>query len=209
MYTEEEQLAQIRQWWQRYGKLILLGLVIIVLTAAGWRYWQARRANIAQQASILFDHLLVSRDNSDETALQGQGNYLLNAYSHTLYAQMGAFVLADYAINQNDLSTASEKLQWVLDKGDNPAMRQLARLHLARIQLAEKQYDKAESTLSRIELSNYTARVYGLRGDIAIARQDIATARKEYEMALAKMTHNTELKQLYQTKLDQLPAASN
>ncbi len=209
MYTEEEQLVQLRHWWQRYGKLALVGIVMLVMIVSGWRYWQARQARVAQEASILFDHLLVSKDQGDDTALQGQGNYLLGSYSRSIYAQMGALILAKYAVDQSDLAAATEHLQWALEHGNDPSLRQLARLYLARIQLSEKDYGAAQTTLETIEIDNYAARVYALRGDIAVARNAIAQARDDYQHALAKMNRGSSLRQYYQVKLEQLPSDSD
>lgn len=205
MYTEEEQLDQIRQWWRQRGKLIIIGLLIVIVGTGGWRYWHSYRARTAQEASILFDHLLVSYDNKDLTAMQGQGNYLLSDYANSIYAEMGALILAKQAVDQNDLADARKRLQWILDNGRDPGMRQLARIHLARIQLSEKQYKAATATLATVELSTYLGWVEGLRGDIAIAQGDVDAARTAYQTALTKMSNNADLRFLYQAKLDQLP----
>ncbi|MCD6056416.1 MAG: hypothetical protein K0R12_1378 [Gammaproteobacteria bacterium] len=209
MYTTEaEQLAQLRQWWKRYGKMVFLGLMVVFLIIGGWRYWQGRQVRLEAEASILFDHLLVSKDKNDNAAFEGQGNYLLNTYPRTLYAQMGALIMAGVAVDQNQLDNAKERLQWVIDDGRHTFMRQLARLRLARIQLALHDYQAAQKTLQKIEDKSYSAEVHGLEGDIARAQGNIALADQHYQQALKDMTKDTDLRLLYQLKQQQLPKAT-
>ena len=39
MQTEEEQIAQLKEWWQRNGKPLLAGGVLAVAGVFGWQYW--------------------------------------------------------------------------------------------------------------------------------------------------------------------------
>lgn len=48
--TEEEQLAQIKDWWQRNGKPLVLGAVIALVLVFGWQFWQKHQINQAQSA---------------------------------------------------------------------------------------------------------------------------------------------------------------
>lgn len=203
MYTEEEQLAQIRQWWARYGTFVSIGLLTIILVVAGFRYWHVREVNTAKAASILFNHLLDSQDN--DAAFEGQGNYLLNTYGRTIYAQLGAFMMAKHAVDKGELAQATDKLQWVLDHSHHRAMRQLARLRLARIQLAQKAYDAANQTLSIVVDRHYMGQIYAERGDIALSQGHLAQARANYQRAIDSTQRQTALKQLYRLKLAQLP----
>lgn len=47
--TEEEQLAQIKDWWQRNGKPLVLGAVIALVLVFGWQFWQKHQINQAQE----------------------------------------------------------------------------------------------------------------------------------------------------------------
>jgi hypothetical protein len=49
---EQEQLAQIKAWWQRYGNLVLTALTLMFLAIAGyngWNYYQRTQATAAAQ----------------------------------------------------------------------------------------------------------------------------------------------------------------
>ena len=57
-YTEEEQIAQIKEWWQRNGKPLLAGGALALVIVFGWNAWQKNQANQAQTASMLYQQLL-------------------------------------------------------------------------------------------------------------------------------------------------------
>ena len=209
MYTEEEQLAQIRQWWGRYGTWVSVGLLTVIVIIAGFRYWHVREENTAKAASMLFNQLLDSDSKHDAAALKAQGNYLLDTYGQTIYAQLGALMLAKQAVDKGQLNEAVDKLQWILTHGHYRAMKQVARLHLARVQLAQKAYDAANQTLSVVVDRNYMGQIYGGRGDIAERQGRLALARADYQQAIDSMKTDTALKQLYQLKLAQLPQDSH
>lgn len=42
--TEEETLAQIKDWWQRNGKPLLFGAVLALVLVFGWQFWQNRKS---------------------------------------------------------------------------------------------------------------------------------------------------------------------
>ena len=39
-HTEEEQIALIKEWWQRNGKPIMTGGVLALVIVFGWQAWQ-------------------------------------------------------------------------------------------------------------------------------------------------------------------------
>ncbi|HAW23266.1 MAG TPA: GTP-binding protein, partial [Pseudomonas sp.] len=48
--TEEEQLAQIKEWWQRNGKPLLMGGALALVLVFGWQFWQKHQLNQSQSA---------------------------------------------------------------------------------------------------------------------------------------------------------------
>jgi len=49
--TEEEQLAQIREWWQRNGKPLLFGGALALVLVFGWQAWQNRQVTRPRPAA--------------------------------------------------------------------------------------------------------------------------------------------------------------
>ncbi|MDH0566727.1 tetratricopeptide repeat protein, partial [Pseudomonas oleovorans] len=66
MQTEDEQIAQLKDWWDRNGKPLLAGGVLALVAVFGWQGWQKYQVNQAQSASVIYQQLL-------ETALDPAG----------------------------------------------------------------------------------------------------------------------------------------
>ncbi|SUC55192.1 GTP-binding protein [Pseudomonas aeruginosa] len=64
--TEDEDLAQIKDWWQRNGKPLVTGGILALAVVFGWQAWQKYQTNQAQGASIVYQQLI-------ETALNPTG----------------------------------------------------------------------------------------------------------------------------------------
>ena len=55
---EEEQIENLKRFWQDYGTPILVGVAIAVSALAGWRYWQAEKMDSATKAATVFQDML-------------------------------------------------------------------------------------------------------------------------------------------------------
>jgi len=57
-HSEEEQIALMRDWWQRNGKPLLMGGVLALAGVFGWQAWQKHEAAQAAAAGTLYQQLL-------------------------------------------------------------------------------------------------------------------------------------------------------
>ena len=99
--TEEEQLAQIKEWWQRNGKPLLLGGALALVVVFGWQFWQKHQLNQAQGASALYQQLLnvaLAESGADTAEVSRLGNLLQKEFSGSHYAQYGSLFLAKGAV---------------------------------------------------------------------------------------------------------------
>ena len=47
-YTEEEQIARIKEWWQQNGKPLLVGGALAIVIVFGWQAWQQHQEKQSQ-----------------------------------------------------------------------------------------------------------------------------------------------------------------
>ena len=53
-YSEEEQLEQLKKFWNDHGTSLLTGALIAVLAYGGWGYWNGSKVKDASEASSLY-----------------------------------------------------------------------------------------------------------------------------------------------------------
>jgi predicted negative regulator of RcsB-dependent stress response len=122
---------------------------------------------------------------------------------------MSALAAAKSAFDANDLKTAKAQLQWVIDNG-NDEYKSVAQLRLAGVLLDEKAYDQAPEAAERRLPAAVRAEVADRKGDVLVAQNKIAEARR-LQAALAAMDKKHPGASWCSIKLDAIggtPAAS-
>ena len=183
---EQEQLEELKAWWNRHGTLIL-GVVVAVLVAfVGWTAWKKYEVGEAARASVLYETLAKAAQAGDAKALRDAGGTLVESYPRTLYASMGALVAARFYFDRNDLKNAKAQLQWAIEHAPSDDFRDLARLRLGAVLLDEKAYDEALKLAEAPHGSAYDAQFAALKGDVLAAKSQPAEAKTAYMLALEK-----------------------
>jgi predicted negative regulator of RcsB-dependent stress response len=184
--NEHEQWEAIKTWWKGNGVAVVMIVIIAVGLSFGFRYWQQSRVQKAEQASVLYDQLLLTSFSLKSDQLTTQvANDLEKNYSHTPYAALAAFIEAREAAEKNDLPGAQHKLQWVIDHAKGKDLRQIARVRIARVLLALEQPEQALKLLEKVEDAAFMPAINQVKGDILLSQGKNKEARAAYEAALA------------------------
>lgn len=141
--TEEEQLLAIKKFWKKHQRIITLLLSVIVLVTAGFRYWSWHIEKRDQNASILYEQLMQAFTKNDAPSIQAHSKTLVSDYTHTVYADAAALMLAKGAVDKKDWSQAVDILKKVAEDGQTQALRDVAKYRLTRIFFYQKAYDNA------------------------------------------------------------------
>mgnify|MGYP003406282878 CR=1 FL=1 len=94
---EQEQLDQIKHFWNQYGNLITGLLVLVLGVFAAWngyQYWQKRTA---AQASVMFEEVEKSIRAADLPLAQRAVSEMQQRFPSTVYAQQSGLALANLA----------------------------------------------------------------------------------------------------------------
>jgi predicted negative regulator of RcsB-dependent stress response len=185
---EQEQVAELKAWWQQHGRRITTVVVVAALAFAGWQAWRLYQQSQATQAGAAFDALARAAEAADAKALRDAAGTLIENYPRTLYASMGALVAARFYFDRNDLKSAKVNLQWVADNSPADELRDIARLRLAAVLLDEKAYDEALKLLDAPRAASFDPQYAALRGDALVAQKKTGEARAAYKLALEKAT---------------------
>jgi predicted negative regulator of RcsB-dependent stress response len=204
---EQDQLDDLKAWWNRWGNIVTAVIVAACIAAAavqGWRWYTARQS---EEASALFTGLTQALRAQDVNKAKEAAAQLEDKYSRSGYAARGALVLAKMLFDSGDAAGARAQLQWVIDKSDETDLKEIARYRLAEVLVNEKQYDEALKLLDAKHGAPYAGLYADLRGDALAMAGRTAEARAAYEDALAKLDAKSTYKQYVQVKLDALGGA--
>ena len=204
---EQEQLATLKAFWNRYGNFLLTLLTVVLLAIAGWRGWGWYQAREAAAAAVVYDQLQVAAQARDVDKVKAAAGTLVADYGRTAYGPMGALLAARVYFDAGDLKGARAPLQWVIDNARDEAMRHLARVRLAGVMLDQQAYDEGLRLLEGAAPAGFEAEWSDRRGDLLLAQGKTDAARAEYRTALEKAGKAAPLRRLIQLKLDALGGA--
>ena len=201
---EQEQLDQLKHFWNQYGKLIT-GLLIVVLGAVaawnGYHYWQRSQAN---QSAAMFDEMSKSVAAGDMAMAQRTFSDMKERFASATYTQQAALALARQASDKGELDMAKSALQWVVDKSGDEGYLAIARLRLANIYFDAKDYAKAMTLLDGVADEAFAALVADRKGDILAAQDKRSEAKAAYLVAYQKLEERAQYRRVIQVKLNAL-----
>ncbi len=202
--TEEEQVEAIKKWWQENGKSIIAGVVIGITAIFGWRAYDNHMVVQAEQASLLYEQMIVAaRKNDDENTLV-YANRIINDYKSSTYAVFASLMLAKVAAEAGELEQAEAHLRWVLKNNSQVEFEHIARLRLARVLIASDKLELATETLNVNKPDAFAASYDELRGDIYVKQGKPDAAIQAYKESLANTKGSENAQSVLQMKLDDL-----
>lgn len=212
---DDDIFEDIKEWWEKNRTMLITGISAVAIFGSGWLYWQSYQQNTQFEAAQIyaefypslspeFDSAQISSTAnlpltqvgiSEETRTSAKilAQKLKSEYSSTGYAPLAALFLARDMITNNDINGAVEEFKWVIENSSTEFIRNIARLRLARTQVALDKHEEALQTLNKVEGATTTGRtkkqpfsaaVNDLRGDIYTLMQDTEKARIAYQDSL-------------------------
>ena len=183
--SEDQQIAAIKKWWKENGASLLLGLGIGVGALLGWREYLAYQTDHSAEASDLYQAVQtqVSGNRLDDAHIS-KADLIRNDFSDTPYAALVSMSQAKYEYEHGEIESALMHLRWASDNSTETDVQHVAKLRLARILIAQKKYDEAEAILLGSHPVGFTAGYEELKGDLYLAKGEIAQARVAYDKAI-------------------------
>jgi predicted negative regulator of RcsB-dependent stress response len=183
---EQEQIAALRGWWKQYGGWASGVLLIVALGWLGWYGWQSYLKSQNAEASRIFLVLQQASAQQDTARVKQAAGELVSQYPRSQFSALGALLAASTLDAAGDPKSAEAQLSWVASNGKE-ALRGIARLRLAGIQMDQKDYDGALKTLSDTAPAGFAARYDAARGDVYAAQGKPSDARASYDAALKNL----------------------
>jgi len=207
--TDDEKLAEVKKWWGENGGSIITGVVLGLAVLFGSKAWFAYQDRKAETASNIYTTLMVALERGQNQIVSEKAGVLVSDYTGTPYATLAALALARMNIEAEELAVAQSHLQWVIDNTRSDLTRETARLRLARVMIAMDNLDGALALLDQAGPDSSFDPLYTeVRGDVDVARGDLAAASKAYQAALASTASDAPGRYLLQLKYDSTVVAS-
>jgi predicted negative regulator of RcsB-dependent stress response len=206
--TDNEAEEQLRRWWGENWLWIVGGIALGLALLWGWQYWQSSQMAQAQHDIEAYQSVITSlgQDKFDQAVVEAKA--LRDEHPTSPYADQADLALARAAVEQRKLEDAAHHLRLVMDGSKDAELRSVARTRLARILIEQAKYDDAVALLGVADAGSYAALYHDLRGDAYAGKGDAASARREYDEALAAQNADAGLDRPYvELKRDALPAA--
>ncbi|CAH9051404.1 hypothetical protein PSECIP111951_00385 [Pseudoalteromonas holothuriae] len=194
--TEEQQAEAIKRFFRENGVSLALGIVIGLGGLYGWKAYNQSQIDSAEAASNAYNQFVESDD------VLASSESFVKENSDSNYAILAAFVAAKEATEKQQLDVAAQKLQWAADNVASMELKATALTRLARVQLAQQQFDQALATLNQSMPQSFEAQVAEIKGDIFLEQGDKAQAKSQYQAALDASTEGANT--LLKIKLDDL-----
>lgn len=201
---EQEQLDQLKHFWNAWGNLITALLIVVFGALAAWngyQYWQKRQA---LQASALLDAVDAAASAHDSAKLQQALGDLQTGYAGTAQAGLAGLMAGKALFEANKSSEAKAALGWVAQKAADAGYQALARLRLAQLLVQDKAYDEALAQLAAAVPPEFEAAVADRKGDIYALQDKKTEAVAAYQKAYQRFDSDLQYRRLVEAKLNAL-----
>ena len=218
--SDDEQLETLKGLWKNYGRPVLLGVVITLVSIFGYKAWQKSSYESLVAASQLYQDLLDIESSLHESNMSEENEATVNHVVDTLkkdhensrYAAFACLFLAQKEVIAENLNKAVSSFEWILAQKPDSSIEAVTRIRLARVllSLSDDNAQKALDVLSHLKADKmfFISSIDAVRGDAYIALGKRDEARMAYESAL-KAAHSEGLtRPLLQIKLDDLALLS-
>ncbi len=205
--SENEQWQQFVAWLKENGPWIVAGVAVGALAIGGWRWWQAHASRIDLAANGLYQQALQDFDAGNRGQALQLIDELQRNYSSTPYADQANLAAARVFVEANELDLAAQRLGAVMQQSRDPGLATIARLRLARVEIAMGRPDAALDTLGPPQTGAFASRYHEIRGDAYYAKGDQAAALDEYRAALLAAGPSLAENDVLNLKIDDLRGA--
>ena len=201
---EQEQLANIKHFWNRYGIWITSIVTVAALSYLSWAAWNYWQSNQAQKSAVVFDELSKAVMAGDIPKTDRVFSDMKDKFGATSYTAQAALLAARMNYGAGKIDASKAALQWLVDSRAEAAYKDVARLRLAGVQIEAKQYAEAEKLLSSDISKPFAALAADRLGDAYALQNKSAQAKAQYLKAYTGLGERDDYRKMIEVKLAQI-----
>lgn len=203
---EQEQLDQLKHFWNAWGTLISVVVIVVCGAIAAWngyKYWQNRQA---LQAAVLTEAVESAVRTGDKARVEQAWSDLSSKFGSTVQAGQTGLTVAKYWLDSGNQDAAKNTLGWVSTNASDEGLKALAKLRMVSVLMDQKSYDEALTALDGSYPSEFQAVVADRKGDVLTLKGQTAEAIAAYQRAYSAFDDRVEYRRLVEVKLNALGA---
>ena len=191
--SEKEQWEWLKAQVRENAPAALLAIVLVAAGVFGWRWWQGQQDARHLQAGGKYMQIVQALEHDDRTQALMLLGELQRDYADSPYTDQARLLAARVYVDEAQLDHAASELSAVAEHSKDQDLVLVARLRLARVQIAQNKPDSALATLGAAsEAGAFAARYHEVRGDAYYSKGDKAAALTEYRSAQSAGGEGTE-----------------
>lgn len=198
---EQEQLATLKHFWDKYGRMVTAVLTVIALSYAGWTAWNIWQTGLEQKSAVRFDEMTRAVASGDIPKTDRVFADMKEQFGATSYTAQAALLDARMNYEKGNVEATKSALQWLVDSSAEAAYRDVARLRLGGVLIEAKQYDQAIKLLSSGISKPFTALAADRLGDAYSLQNKTEEAKAQYQKAYAGLPATDEYRKMIDVKL--------
>ncbi|HEV8019130.1 MAG TPA: tetratricopeptide repeat protein [Steroidobacteraceae bacterium] len=185
--SDKEQWEWVKEQVRQNGPAVIIAVALAVAAVFSWRWWQAHQDTRQLVAGGMYMQMVQALERGDRTQALVLLGELERDYASSPYTDQAKLLAGRVYVDDGELDRAAGELAGVAERSKDRELAVVARLRLARVEIAQGKPDGALATLggSAAAAGAFAARYHEVRGDAYYAKGDKATALSEYRSAQA------------------------
>jgi predicted negative regulator of RcsB-dependent stress response len=183
--SEKEQWEWVKTQVRENGPALILAVALAVAAVYGWRWWQEHLDVGRLAAGARYMQMVQALEHGDRSQALVLLGELERDDPGSPYTDQAKLLAARVYVDDNDLDRAAAELAALVEHSKDRDLAMVARLRLARVQIAQGKADSALATLGTTDPGAFAARLHEVRGDAWYAKGDKSAALTEYRSARA------------------------
>jgi predicted negative regulator of RcsB-dependent stress response len=198
---EQEQLATLKHFWDKYGRIVTAVLTVFALSYAGWTAWNVWQTGLEQKSAVRFDEMSRAVAAGDIAKTDRVFADMKEQFGATSYTAQAALLDARMNYEKGNVDATKAALQWLVDSSAESAYRDVARLRLGGVLIEAKQYEQAIKLLSSNISKPFAALAADRVGDAYSLQNKTEEAKAQYLKAYAGLPASDEYRKMIDVKL--------
>jgi predicted negative regulator of RcsB-dependent stress response len=181
--SEREQWEWLKSQVRENAPAVAIAVVLAVAAIFGWRLLQSHLDARRLDAAGKYLQMVKALDVGDRSEALVRLGELERDHAGSPYTDQAKLLAARVYVDQGALDKAAAELAAVAERSRDRDLALIARLRLARVQIAEGKAENALATLAAPRPGAFAGRYHEVRGDAYYAKGDKAAALAEYRQA--------------------------